>query len=242
VRTDDESAVVPVGPAAVPMLVAAGRPVSEWVVPSGERQGDFRVQQVARVPASPDTRGDVNLTPFYRTHERTYSVYFDVVTQQQFDARVAAIEAEKARVRRLEAATIGFVQPGDTSAEKTASYQSDPADRLVVRALGRSSRGGPGWFSFELPADPAAGTALVVTYLNERGLAPARGTFEIQVDGTTVGHFETNEQAVGFFDATYPVPASLTQGKSRITVRFQAGPNGRIAPVFGVRTARAAQM
>ncbi|HTJ24518.1 MAG TPA: beta-L-arabinofuranosidase domain-containing protein [Gemmatimonadaceae bacterium] len=242
-RTADESAVVPVGPAAVPMLVAAGNPVSEWVVPSGDRKGDFRAQQVARVPASPGAVGDVSLTPFYRTHGRTYSAHFDVVSQEQFDSRVAALEAEKERVRRLEAATIGFVQPGDTNSEKPANYQSDPANRLVVRAIDKSSRGGPGWFSFELPVDPAADTAVVVTYLNERGLAPARGNFEILVDGTSIGRFEPNEKPVGFFDATYHVPANLTRGKTKVTIRFQAeAPNGRIAPVFGVRTARADKM
>jgi hypothetical protein len=165
-----------------------------------------------------------------------------VVSQEQFDSRVAALEAEKARVRRLEAATIGFVQPGDRDAEKTANYQTEPADRLIVRALDRSSRGGPGWFSFELPVDPAADVALVVTYVNERGLAPDRGNFEIQVDGTSIARFETNERAVGFYDATYRVPANLTRGKSKVTVRFQAAPNGRIVRVFGVRTARADKM
>jgi len=29
------------------------------------------------------------------------------------------------------------------------------------------------------------------------------------------------------------------QGKKKVTVRFQASANGRIAPVFGVRTIRA---
>ena len=135
------------------------------------------------------------------------------------------------------------MQPGDTNSEKSASYQSDPADRLVVRALDKSSRGGPGWFSFELPVDPAADMAVVVTYVNERGLAPARGNFEILVDGTSIGRFETNEKAVGFFDATYHVPANVTRGKSKVTVRFQAAaPNGRIERVFGVRTARADRM
>ena len=85
--------------------------------------------------------------------------------------------------------------------------------------------------------------AVVVTYANERGLAPARGNFEILVDGTSIGRFETNEKAVGFFDSTYHVPANVTRGKGKVTVRFQAAaPNGRIAPVFGVRTARADKM
>ena len=45
--------------------------------------------------------------------------------------------------------------------------------------------------------------------------------------------------AVGYWDATYPVPATLVRGKTKVTVRFQATPPGRIAPVFGVRMVRA---
>ena len=79
---------------------------------------------------------------------------------------------------------------------------------------------------------------LVVTYLNSLGLPPASGNFQILVDGTPVGTFEPNATAAGFWDAQYAVPAALVQGKAKVTVRFQAAPNGRIAPVFGVRTVR----
>jgi hypothetical protein len=242
IRTDDESATVPTAPAAIPLLVAAGRPVTEWVVPSGERVGDFRARQVAQFPATPGTPSDVSLTPFYRTHRRTYSVYLDVVTPAQFDARVAAITAERERVRRLEEATIGVVQMGDATAERAANYQSEPADRPTARTIGRLSRAGAGWFALDLPVDGAADTAIVVTYLNEQGLAPARGNFDVLVDGTSVGHFAPNDSATGFFDVKYSVPAQLTRGKSKVTVKFQASTNGRIAPIFAVRSVRADKM
>ena len=108
----------------------------------------------------------------------------------------------------------------------------------MQRTNGRANRGGTGWFSFDLPVDPSTAMAVVVTYLNEIGLPPATGNFEIQVDGTTIAHFEPNATATGFFDAQYAVPANLVSGKSKVTVRFQALGNGRIAPVFGVRMIR----
>jgi DUF1680 family protein len=230
------------GPGApAPMLVAAEHPVSEWVLP-GARPGDFQVHNVARAVSQPAQTGDVSLTPFYRTHERTYSVYFDVVTPTEFDARVAAVAAERERVRRLEAATVAFVRPGDPQTEGNFGYKSEPADRQAARTNGRPSRAGTGWFSYDLAANAATPTALVVTYFNEIGLPPALGNFEIDVDGTQVGRFEASRTAVGFFDARYDVPASLLQGKSKITVRFQAIGNGRIAPVFGVRVVRANEL
>jgi len=79
-----------------------------------------------------------------------------------------------------------------------------------------------------------------VRTVSELGLPPAIGNFDIQVDGTRVGHFEANTTASGFYDATYPVPSALTRGKNKLTVRFQAT-GGRIAPVFAVRTVRVAR-
>ena len=221
-----------------PVLVAADRPLTDWVVPSGTRPGDFRAQQVARVPGQSGSAADVTLTPFYRTQRRTYSVYFDVLTPAEFEARSAALAAERARVAKIEADTVGFVQPGEMQPERDYNYQSDPQDRPALRTNGRGNRGGTGWFSFDMPVDAASGMKLVVTYLNDLGLPPASGNFQIQVDGTPVARFQPNASAAGFYLAEYPIPAELVRGKSKVAVRFQAEANGRIAPVFGVRTVR----
>jgi DUF1680 family protein len=72
----------------IPLLVAGGRPVSEWITP-GAQPGDFRAVQVARVAGSSAPADDVTLTPFHRTHRRRYSIYFDIVTPAEFDKRPA---------------------------------------------------------------------------------------------------------------------------------------------------------
>jgi DUF1680 family protein len=226
----------------IPVLVAGERPLGDWVVPAAVRAGDFRANQVARFVAQPAAPTDVSLTPFYRTHRRTYSVYFDVLTPSEFDARVAALAAERERVRKLGAATVAFVQVGDSQPEREFNYQSEPADRAVQRTNGRANRSGPGWFSFDLPVDGTTDMAVVVTYLNELGLPPASGNFQILVDGTAIASFAPNANATGFFDARYAIPATLARGKTKVTVRFQAASGGRIAPVVGVRTVRANEL
>jgi hypothetical protein len=227
------------GDTPIPALVAGERPVSEWVVPTGERAGDFRARQVGRVFAQAGGPGDVSLTPFYRTHRRTYSVYFDVITPGEFDARSAAIAAERERMRRIEAATVSVVQPGEAPPELEHNYQTEPKDRPVVRTNGRASRGGTGWFSYDLAVDPMSRMAIVVTYLNELGMPPAAGNFQVMVDGAAVGRFEANAGASGFYLTQYAMPADLVRGKSKVTVRFEAPQGSRIAPVFGVRMIRA---
>jgi len=237
-ETADGAATIPPPPPPVPVLVAAGRPLAEWLVPAGSRVGDFRATGVARVPSEPGIATDVALTPFYRTHGRRYSIYVDLITPSELSDRETEIAVERERVRRLEAATLGFVQPGDADRDRQFNYQSDPADRAVQQAAGRASRAGTGWFSFDMPVDGSSNVAVIVTYLNDLGLPPASGNFEIIVDGTSIGRFEPNGSAVGFYDARYAVPAESTRGKTKVTVRFQASQGGRIAPVFGVRTIR----
>jgi hypothetical protein len=220
------------------VLLGGDRPVNEWVAPA-PNAGDFNVPQAGRLPDAPTKPVDVSLTPFYRTHRRTYSVYFDVLTPAELDARAASIAAERERVHQMELATVGVVQPGEMQPERDYNYQSDPADRPVGRTNGRGNRGGMGWFAFDMPIDPATSMALVVTYLNEVGLPPTLGNFQVVVDGTLIATFAPNAVASGFYDARYVIPPDLTRGRSKVTVRFQAAPGGRIASVFGVRTVRA---
>jgi hypothetical protein len=229
-------------PAPAPVLVAADRPVADWVVPNGTRAGDFRVSQVARMPGPAGYSAipsDVRLAPFYRTHRRAYSVYFDVLTPAEFDAKGAAIAAEAEHARRLEAATLAFVKLGEMTSEREFNYQSEPAERPVQGTNGRASRGGTGWFAFDLPVDATTDMAVVVTYVNELGLPPTSGNFDVLVDGTAIGHFQANATAVGFYDARYALPPGLVRDRTKVTVRFQAAAGGRIAPIFGVRMIRA---
>jgi len=225
--------------AVVAPVLVADQPVTAWVSPSGARAGDFHTAAIGHTIAQPNTAPtEVSLTPFYRTHGRTYSVYFDTLSQAQFDARVASHVAEADQQHAIEAATIAYVQPGDTAAESKYNYRSDPAERPAARIGRNTSRGGTGWFSFDLPTDAAAGDAtLILTYFNDLGL-PVLANFNIIVDGTTVGRYMPDHSAGGFWSASYAVPASLMAGKKSVTVTAQAAPGARIAPIFGIRLVR----
>ena len=228
-------------PLQIPSLVAGGRPLDEWIQPAA-KPGDFVARGVARVPATSTPAGDVTMAPFYRTHRRVYQIYFDLLTPAEFDDKSASMTAERERRRKIEAATVSFIQPGDAALEKEFNYQTSDPNRPAPRAAGRTSRSGGGWFSFDLPVEPTTDMALVVTYFNEAGLPPTTGAFDILVDGTVVGHFQTNTKASGYFDEMYAVPIVLTRGKARSTVKFQATGDGRIVPIFGVRIVKAADI
>jgi DUF1680 family protein len=222
------------GPSPYPVLVAAGRPVTEWLKPVAGEPGNFRTDGVGRTLANPQTLTDVTFAPFYRTQRRTYGIYWELVTPTQWQERLTTITPEE-RQRRLEAATVGYAQPGEMQAERDFNYQSS-IERAVENIETRGGRGGTGWFSFDLPVNPESPMTLIVTYNNSR-LEGAE--FNILIDGERVGSQPEESSAQGFFDIEYSIPRRLVRNKEKVTVRFEATGDNRIGTVFGIRMIRA---
>jgi len=215
----------------VPVFAAAERPIAEWLRPVPGKPGHFRTEGVGR----PD---DVELSPFYRLHRRTYAVYWDLFTPEEWRREEAAHLAAEEKRRRLEAATVAFVQPGEMQPETDHAYKGEGA--AVARLEGRAARRGGAWFSLEVPVDPAQRMALVVTY---GSVERRRRSFEVLVDGTKVGERTTEgstpDAEARLVDVEYPIPAEVMAGKTKVTVRFQAAPGSEVGTVCGVRMVRA---
>jgi len=212
---------------ASPVLVT-DRPVAEWLKPLADQPGSFRTSGVGST--------DVVLSPFYRTHRRIYTGYWDLLTPAENTARLKALEAERARLTRLEAATVAFVAPsGDAAAEQSHHQQGEATS--IVRTDGRAGRRGARWFSYDLAFTGATPATLVVTYNRDNRRARS---FEVLVDGERVAEeripFDSESR---FYDREYALPPALARGKTQLTIRFQATGGNEIAPVFGLRLVRA---
>ena len=203
--------------AAVPVFVAAEQPLSSWLKPVPDQSGAFRSSGVGRESDHNSPR-DVTFVPFYRLHERAYSIYCDLYTPGEWTQKAAEIAKEQERQRRLQAATVSFVQPGEMQPERNFNQQGE--ETYPERVLGRAGRNGRKWFSFDMPVDPAHPLTLLVTYHGGERRRAAR--FDILVDGQKIAVQEiTPSRPPGFFDTEYPLPAALVQGKQKVTVRFQ---------------------
>jgi len=210
-----------------PALVTADRSLLEWLKPLKDKSGEFRTEGVGR-------DRDVQLLPFYRLHRRTYAAYWDLFTPAEWEKRGAELTAEREKQRRLEQATVAFVQAGEMQPERDFNQQGE--DTTVVRVQGRPGRRGTKWFSFDLPVDPSRSLALVVTYHSDQRRAR---TFEISVDGQRVGEQTIPRSSVShFFDIEYAIPKEIVEGKRKVTIRFQAMNESEIGPVFGLRMIR----
>ena len=219
------------------MLVAADRPVAEWIKPVAAVPGSFKSDGVGREPDAAGQVRDVDLVPFYRLHRRTYATYWDLFTPGEWEAKKAEYAAEAERVRRLEAATVAYLEPGEVVFERRFNYQAGEG-AVPQRILGRPGRRGTSWFSYDVPVDSAHPMVLLATYYSgDRRGTPAE--FEIQVDGRRVADQSLRlSDPHRFFDVEYRIPQELIGGKASVTVRFEAKAGSQIATVFALRMVR----
>jgi len=221
------------GPAESPSLVTEDKPVTEWLQPVADNLGIFHTAGVGR--STDGQTSEVDFVPFYRLHRRTYSIYWDLYTDETWAKKVEALKEERARQQKLEAATVVFVQPGDREQEKTFNLKSEESS--PDRELSRVGRRARKWFSYELPFQSAKPLALVVTFNTQER---AKRSFEILVDGQRIGdgtidRYPPGSPAGKFYDLEYKIPAELVKDKQRVTVRFQATGGNETATVFGIR-------
>ncbi|MCX6617090.1 MAG: glycoside hydrolase family 127 protein [Acidobacteria bacterium] len=220
-----------------PVFVTAEQPVAQWLKPVAGKPGQFRTDGVVRMPGAGGAANDVALVPFYRLHRRTYAVYWDLFTPPEWERKKEEYAAEQERLRKLQAATVAFFQPGEMQPERDFNFQGERA--TVERVNERAGRRGSAWFSFDLPVEPANPIALVVTYFSGEQRRPPT-SFQILVDGRRVAEQTVQRSSPArFFDVQYPIPAELVQGRQKVTVRFEAADENGVGPVFGIRMIRA---
>ena len=210
----------------VPVFVPGQRDLDQWIKPVADQACTFQTLNAGQPH-------DVLFKPFFRVHERRYSVYWDVFTPEKWRARQAAYEAELARQKALEARTLDFFQPGEMQPERDHDLkgQRTSAGEAFGKKWRHASDGG--WFSFTLNVQSDEPVQLVCTYWG--GDAGAR-VFDILVDQTKLAtQTLENNKPNQFFDQTYDLPIRLTRGKTEIRVKFQAHPGHTAGGVFGVR-------
>jgi DUF1680 family protein len=228
-------------PVVTPILVAGGRPIAEWLCPVDGKPGTFRTAGVGHEPDAAGAAHDVVLVPFYRLQRRVYTTYWDITTDAEWAEQRAALGRDAERQRRLEAATVAFVRPGNAASEKTFGYQGGP-DAAPQNMNGRTGRSARSWFSYAVPVVDTRPMALVATYYTaDRRTTPS--DFEILVDGTRVAEEKVGMTDPGrFYDVVYAIPAAMVAGKQAVTVRFQARERSQVAALYGVRIVRADEL
>jgi DUF1680 family protein len=213
----------------VPVLLTQNRPATEWLKPSELRSLHFRTTGVGKPH-------DIRLVPFHRLHDRRYTVYLDVFTQADWEARQAEIRAEQERERRLADRTIDILRIGEMQPERDHNLQGEHtgAGEFGGRRWRHATDGG--WFSFTMKVDPEQPNELLCTYWGSDG---GNRTFDILVDDKRITTQTLQNNAPGtFFEVATPIPRELIQGRQHVTIRFQAHPDHWAGGLFGCRVLR----
>jgi hypothetical protein len=216
-------------PDEVPVLLTGDRPAAAWLTPVAGEPNAFRTTGVGEPR-------DVVLRPFFRTHDRRYTVYWDVFTRERWAARRAEYAAARAAAERLMRRTVALMQPGAMQDERDHEFRGERSEAGEV--YGRKFRHAfaGGWFAYELPVDPDRPVELLATYWGDES---SERVFDVLVDGERVATQRLlHDRGPRFFDVAYAIPERLTRGKRRVTVRFQTHPERMAGGLFGLRVAR----
>jgi len=212
----------------VPVLVTDSTDPASWVKRTGDKDLRFRTRNVGKPR-------DVSLIPLHELHHQRYAVYWRLLTQAEWLEEKAAREAEQRRREELEARTVDLVTP-DAQLERAHNQQGKTSySGAAFGRRWRDARGG-GWFSYDMKVLPDRPVCLTVTYW---GGDSGNRVFDILIDGRKLTTQKLNAPKPGkFTDVTYVVPADLTKGKQKVTVRFQGHPGSIAGGVFGCRIVR----
>jgi hypothetical protein len=216
-------------PLYVPVLMTQDPEPANWLIPAGGEFNTFITSEVA-YPRKAE------LMPFYRIHDRHYTVYWDTYNETKWQARQAEIALEMKRRQLLEQRTIDLFRMGETEPEREHNLQEENSwvEEYRHRKARTADRGG--WFSFEMELGSEVPVSLSVEYW---GGYTGSKTFDILVEGQAIARENISNKAPGkFIDIAYAIPEDLIAGKEKIGVKFIPLEGHRAGPVFTVRTLR----
>ncbi|HPR33216.1 MAG TPA: glycoside hydrolase family 127 protein [Prolixibacteraceae bacterium] len=214
-------------PMYVPVLMTSDRNPETWLTRLDEGSNLFRSHDVGRPR-------DVEFQPFYKTHDRHYSVYFDLFTDEQWKTYQEEYEAEQARKKELEAKTIDLFRLGEMQPERDHHFEGERCwnDEFKGKKYREIDRGG--WMSFTMRTLPNEPNSLVFEYWG--GYSGSK-TFDILVEGERIATENISALSKSkFIDIAYPIPDRLTIGRGKVDVKLVPHYGHRGGPVFTVRT------
>jgi hypothetical protein len=178
---------------------------------------------------------DVTLEPLYRINDQRYTVYWNVYSPAEWTKRNTDLAATDARRKEFERRTIDSVIVDRADNEKAHALQSENASDGYFEGK-RTREARSGWFSYQVKVSPDRPVTLVCAY---RGSEGRRRVFDILVDGEKIATETLEYHPTEQLDKEYAIPESLTRGKDRVTVKFQAHQDTTAGALIDVRTTAA---
>ena len=211
----------------VPVLMTGDPDPARWLIPVKGKFNSFVTTEVA-YPRK------VELNPFYRTHDRHYTIFWDTYTDEEWNIWKEEYALEQQEKNELNQNTIDLFRIGEMQPERDHNFKEKDTwvEEYRTRKARTADRGG--WFSFEMDVRGEDQLSLSVEYWG--GFTGSK-TFDILVDGQLIATENITNKAPGrFIDVSYGIPVDILDGKDKIEVKFVPHEGHRAGPVFTVRT------
>jgi DUF1680 family protein len=207
----------------VPVLLGDPADVLKHIEPVAGQPLTFRTKGIGRP-------GDVTLSPYFRLHHQRFTVYWKCLTEADWQAKQVEIDKLNAVRKTFEARIVDEVRPGEQQPETDHNLKESRSSSGQFRD--RAWRDARGWFSYEIKVVSDQPATLRCTYWGNDG---GNRVFDILVDGQKIAEQKLdNNQPNKFFDVDCAIPATLTQGKQRVTIKFQPHPDAIAGGLFGL--------
>lgn len=181
----------------------------------------------------------IKFQPFYSIADDHYSVYWDVFTPTAWKEQQMVYENRRKLETEREQSTTDILRLGEMQPERDHDLTGENTEAGESHTHKYRLANEGGFFSFNMKVESGFSYTLVATYwgMDNRGRQ-----FDILVDGEKVASEDINKYKESrFYDITYRVPASLTNGKTKVNVRFQPKEKNSAGPVYGVRMVKEAK-
>ena len=213
----------------VPVLMTMDTNPENWLIPIDSETNSFRTSKVA-YPR------DVDLKPFYRTHDRHYTIFWDMYSTEEWEAHQQAYKEEMKQLKEMERKTIDLFRIGEMQPERDHNLKEEKSWVNEYKSKKFREADRSGWFSFDMNVANESSVDLVVEYW---GGFNGSKTFDILVNDQVIATENISGKQPGkFIFESYTVPGELLKGKEKVNVKFLPHEGHRAGPVFSVRTIR----
>lgn|SRR5690625_1045190 len=219
----------------VPTLVTDDADVNKWVKPIEGSPLTFITEAIGQ-PGNER----ITLVPFYQLHHQRYTIYWNVLNQEEYDNFQ---DKEQEEFRRRREITVDEVTPSEQQPEiehQIKTKNSNVGYLNLVKKGWRDCRD-EGFFSYEMKVQADRQMYLVVTYFGSDVSLHIDGTlferdFSILVDGTEIVRQKLDADHPGkLFEKSYDIPLALTTGKEKVEVKFVSERSKIAGGIYGVR-------
>lgn len=212
-------------PLYVPVLLTDDSNPEDWANPVAGKTNTFITTETGKPR-------EIEFKPFYKIHNRRYSVYFDIFNQEKWNKLESEYIAKQEELKRMEAATVDFFQFGEMQPERDHNFLSEGSRVGTFKQKKYRSAVPDGWFSFEMGVNKQP-VDLVFEFTGSlRGFS----VFDIYADDFLIATEELSEGNTDFFHQRYEIPDDISTKSDKLQIKIVPKDGNSAGPVYTVRT------